>query len=210
MTYNTLQLTYLLIVGIAAQVSTIWSTDKPGSNLLSQAVGIYAFWFIQQRYKLGTKTMFNAIAFSIILLDGWGMIGIWTSKFGFHHEWEVWVSSFSLVFLSLHREDSVPGRAYNNNLLSFTKPSTVSWSAPGTVTRKLWYPKWLLEATNISFLVCSALSEKHPHSLDQLSPALSSMPRLPEIHRCHFTSCSHWACWVSWSCSWVWIWRRAG
>ncbi|KAF3386621.1 hypothetical protein F1880_000690 [Penicillium rolfsii] len=71
--YDTLQLTYLLIVGIAAQ-----------------AVGIYAFWFIQQRFKLGTKTMFNAIAFSIILLDGWGMIGIWTGKFGFHHEWEVW------------------------------------------------------------------------------------------------------------------------
>ncbi|KAJ5993969.1 hypothetical protein N7451_009693 [Penicillium sp. IBT 35674x] len=72
--YNTLQLTYLLIVGIAAQ-----------------AVGIYAFWFIQQRYKLGTKTMFNIIAFSIILLDGWGMIGIWTQSFGFHNVWEVWV-----------------------------------------------------------------------------------------------------------------------
>ncbi|KAH8700758.1 autophagy protein [Talaromyces proteolyticus] len=72
--YNTLQLTYLLIVGIT-----------------SQAVGIYAFWSIQQRYKLGTKAMFNAIAFCIILLDGWGMIGIWTSKFGFHHIWEVWI-----------------------------------------------------------------------------------------------------------------------
>ncbi|KAL2217868.1 autophagy-related protein 22-like protein [Thermoascus aurantiacus ATCC 26904] len=72
--YNSLQLTYLLIVGIAAQ-----------------AVGIYAFWFIQRRYKLGTKTMFNAIAVAIILLDGWGMIGIWTPKFGFHHAWEVWV-----------------------------------------------------------------------------------------------------------------------
>ncbi|KAI9934765.1 hypothetical protein ASPWEDRAFT_653753 [Aspergillus wentii DTO 134E9] len=72
--YNTLQLTYILIVGIAAQ-----------------AVGIYTFWFTQQRYKLDTKTMFNAIAFAIILLDGWGMIGIWTNKFGFHHEWEFWV-----------------------------------------------------------------------------------------------------------------------
>jgi len=59
--YNFLQLTYLLLVGIAAQ-----------------AVGIYAFWWIQQRYRLGTKTMFNAIAVGIILLDGWGMIGIWT------------------------------------------------------------------------------------------------------------------------------------
>lgn len=72
--YNTLQLTYLLIVGIAAQ-----------------AVGIYAFWFIQQRFKLGTKTMFNAVAFAIILLDGWGMIGIWTNRFGFHHLWEIWL-----------------------------------------------------------------------------------------------------------------------
>lgn len=36
--------------------------------------------------------MFNAIAFSIVLLDGWGMIGNWTTKFGFHHVWEVWVS----------------------------------------------------------------------------------------------------------------------
>ena len=73
--YNTLELTYLLIVGIAAQ-----------------AVGIYSFWWIQRRYKLSTKTMFNAVAVGIILLDGWGMIGIWTQRFGFHHVWEVWVS----------------------------------------------------------------------------------------------------------------------
>ncbi|CAI7579124.1 unnamed protein product [Penicillium pancosmium] len=72
--YNTLQLTYLLIVGIAAQ-----------------AAGIYTFWFVQKRYRLGTKTMFNTIAVAIILLDGWGMIGIWTNKFGFHNTWEVWV-----------------------------------------------------------------------------------------------------------------------
>ncbi|MCJ1359854.1 MAG: hypothetical protein MMC33_009857 [Icmadophila ericetorum] len=72
--YNTLTLTYLLIVGIAAQ-----------------ALGIYAFWFIQRRYSLSTKTMFNAVMVGIILLDGWGMIGIWTQRFGFHHVWEVWV-----------------------------------------------------------------------------------------------------------------------
>lgn len=72
--YNTLQLTYLLIVGIAAQ-----------------GVGILAFWFVQKRFQLSTKTMFNAVAVGIILLDGWGMIGIWTQRFGFHHKWEVWV-----------------------------------------------------------------------------------------------------------------------
>jgi MFS-type transporter involved in bile tolerance (Atg22 family) len=35
--------------------------------------------------------VFNIVAASIILLDLWGMIGIWTSKFGFHNKWEVWV-----------------------------------------------------------------------------------------------------------------------
>jgi MFS-type transporter involved in bile tolerance (Atg22 family) len=72
--YNTLQLTYLLLVGIAAQ-----------------AVGIYTYWNIQKRFRLSTKTMFNAVAVGIILLDGWGMIGIWTNSFGFHHTWEVWL-----------------------------------------------------------------------------------------------------------------------
>ncbi|GKU12761.1 autophagy protein [Fusarium langsethiae] len=57
--YETLTLTYLLIVGIVAQ-----------------AVGI---------------AMFNAVMVFIILLDGWGMIGNWTDKFGFKNVWEIWL-----------------------------------------------------------------------------------------------------------------------
>ena len=49
--YDTLTLTYLLLVGIAAQ-----------------AVGIYSFWWTQQRFQLSTKTMFNAVIVGIILL----------------------------------------------------------------------------------------------------------------------------------------------
>jgi MFS-type transporter involved in bile tolerance (Atg22 family) len=72
--YNTLTLTYLFIVGITAQLA-----------------GIYVFWTIQKRFHLSTKVMFDAIMVGIILLDAWGMIGIWTQKFGFHHAWEFWV-----------------------------------------------------------------------------------------------------------------------
>ncbi|KAM0461977.1 hypothetical protein ACHAPV_002525 [Trichoderma viride] len=72
--YDTLKLTYLLIVGIVAQ-----------------AVGIGGFWLIQKKFNLSAKMMFNAVMVSIILLDGWGMVGNWTDKFGFHNEWEVWV-----------------------------------------------------------------------------------------------------------------------
>ncbi|KAK0383860.1 hypothetical protein NLU13_7952 [Sarocladium strictum] len=72
--YNTLTLTYLLIVGIAAQ-----------------AVGIGVFWLIQKHFNLSAKTMFNAIMVFIILLDGWGMVGNWTSSFGFKNVWEIWL-----------------------------------------------------------------------------------------------------------------------
>ncbi|OAA54918.1 Major facilitator superfamily domain, general substrate transporter [Cordyceps fumosorosea ARSEF 2679] len=72
--YDTLKLTYLLIVGIAAQ-----------------AVGIGLFWLVQKRMRLGAKTMFNAVMVSILLLDGWGMVGNWTGRFGFKNEWEIWL-----------------------------------------------------------------------------------------------------------------------
>lgn len=89
--YSTLSLTYLLLVGIAAQ-----------------AVGIYTFWYIQRRFGLSVKTLFNAIAMGIILLDGWGLVGIFQQNFGefvnivmhdeanlesrgFHNTWEFWL-----------------------------------------------------------------------------------------------------------------------
>ncbi|KAI0402379.1 MFS general substrate transporter [Xylaria palmicola] len=72
--YDTLTLTYLLIVGIVAQ-----------------AVGIAVYWWLQRRYRLSAKTMFNLVMVGIILLDGWGVIGNWTDRFGFHHVWEVWL-----------------------------------------------------------------------------------------------------------------------
>ncbi|KAI0479384.1 autophagy-related protein 22-like protein [Xylariaceae sp. FL0804] len=71
--YDTLTLTYVLMVGIAAQ-----------------AVGIGGFWLIQKRLNLSAKTMFNAVMVGIVLLDGWGMVGNWTPHFGFKHVWEIW------------------------------------------------------------------------------------------------------------------------
>lgn len=71
--YSSLKLTYLFLVGIAAQ-----------------ALGIFTFWNIQKRYGLSTKTMFSAVALGIVALDGWGMIGNWTGKFGFHSKFSPW------------------------------------------------------------------------------------------------------------------------
>ncbi|KAI0433247.1 autophagy-related protein 22-like protein [Xylaria sp. FL1042] len=72
--YDTLTLTYLFIVGIVAQ-----------------GVGIAVYWWLQKRYNISAKMMFNFVMAAIVLLDGWGMIGNWTNNFGFHHVWEIWV-----------------------------------------------------------------------------------------------------------------------
>ncbi|CEL01447.1 Putative Atg22B-1p [Aspergillus calidoustus] len=97
--YNTLQLTYLLIVGIAAQ-----------------AIGIYTFMTLQTRFHLSPKIMFNAIALAIVLLDTWGMIGIWTQSFGFHHTWEIWAyQAFYGLFVC-------PWYSYSQILISEVTP----------------------------------------------------------------------------------------
>ncbi|KAI0465570.1 autophagy protein [Xylaria cf. heliscus] len=73
-TYDALELTYLLLAGIAAQ-----------------GLGIFSFWYCQKRLKLGTKTMFDITAVATVFLDAWGMVGIWTDRFGFHNLWEFWL-----------------------------------------------------------------------------------------------------------------------
>ena len=50
--YSTLQLTYLLIVGIA-----------------TQAAGIYMFWFVQKRYQISTKAVSSDRLRSAMLPD---------------------------------------------------------------------------------------------------------------------------------------------
>lgn len=97
--YNTLTLTYVLLVGIAAQL-----------------VGIYGYWAIQKHFQLSTKTMFTAVMVGIILLDGWGFIGIFTQKFGFHHLWEIWVyQAYYGLFVC-------PWYAYSQTMISEVTP----------------------------------------------------------------------------------------
>ncbi|MCJ1263363.1 hypothetical protein MMC22_003233 [Lobaria immixta] len=51
---------------------------------------IYGYWTVQHKYNLKPKTMYCWVVFCIVLLDVWGMIGIWTQKVGLHHPWEFW------------------------------------------------------------------------------------------------------------------------
>ncbi|KAF5391658.1 hypothetical protein D9757_002487 [Collybiopsis confluens] len=97
--YSTIQLTYLLIVGI-----------------VSQGVGIYGFWLVQKRFGISTKAMLTFNAFWIIVLTIWGLIGVHTDRFGFKHVWEVWAYQ---VFYGVM---VCPWYAYSQTMISEVSP----------------------------------------------------------------------------------------
>ncbi|KAL7279297.1 hypothetical protein ACG7TL_007138 [Trametes sanguinea] len=108
--YSTLQLTLLLIVGIVAQ-----------------GAGIYLFWLVQKRFHISTKTMLCFNVFWILILTVWGLIGIHTDKFGFKHVWEIWYDPSSAPQLS-HSSHAYyglmvcPWYAYSQTMISEVSP----------------------------------------------------------------------------------------
>ncbi|KAH9859005.1 autophagy-related protein 22-like protein, partial [Lenzites betulinus] len=71
--FSFLQNTYLgLLQAVASTTSTL------------------GFWYIQRHWKIPTKKMFAVTNIVTILIPLWGMIGIWSSNFGFRNVWEFW------------------------------------------------------------------------------------------------------------------------
>ncbi|KAF8627990.1 hypothetical protein AX15_004117 [Amanita polypyramis BW_CC] len=97
--YSTLQLTLLLIVGI-----------------VSQALGIYLFWVVQKHFKISTKAMLSFNVFWILILTIWGLIGVHTDKFGFKHVWEIW------LYQAFYGLMVCPWYAYSQTLISEVSP----------------------------------------------------------------------------------------
>ncbi|KAI0052263.1 MFS general substrate transporter [Auriscalpium vulgare] len=97
--YSTLQLTLLLLVGITTQF-----------------IGIYAFWIVQKKFRISTKAMLLFNVFWILILTIWGLIGVHTDKFGFKHVWEIWLYQ---VFYGLM---VCPWYAYSQTMISEVSP----------------------------------------------------------------------------------------
>lgn len=66
--FSFLQITYL---GLAQAITSIAST--------------FGFWYIQKYFKIRTKYMFLVTNFFSVFIPLWGMVGLWTTKIGFHN-----------------------------------------------------------------------------------------------------------------------------
>ncbi|GLB34242.1 putative vacuolar effluxer [Lyophyllum shimeji] len=66
------------------------------AQAITSTMATLGFWYIQKYWKISTKKMFVVTNVVTILIPLWGMIGIWTHKFGFHNVWEFW--AYNVVF----------------------------------------------------------------------------------------------------------------
>ncbi|KAJ5287644.1 hypothetical protein N7478_003330 [Penicillium angulare] len=97
--FSFLQVTYL---GITQAVCSITST--------------FGFWYIQRYFKIKTKTMFMITNCFTVLIPFWGMLGLWTTRIGYHNRWEFY---FYNVIFGLFQ---APYYAYAQTMISELMP----------------------------------------------------------------------------------------
>ncbi|KIJ47952.1 hypothetical protein M422DRAFT_74805 [Sphaerobolus stellatus SS14] len=79
--------------------SFLQNTYLGGSQALASILSTFSFWHIQKHWKINTKNMFVVTNVATILIPLWGMMGLWTNKFGFYNVWEFWAYNiFSGLF----------------------------------------------------------------------------------------------------------------
>ncbi|KAK7696120.1 hypothetical protein QCA50_000763 [Cerrena zonata] len=88
--------TYLFAFFLLADFSFSYNTYLGLSQAITSTISTLGFWYIQKYWKISTKKMFVVTNVVTILIPLWGMIGIWTTKFGFHNVWEFW--AYNVVF----------------------------------------------------------------------------------------------------------------
>jgi len=96
--------TTITLVAIAQTDAVAFSATENTYLIMVQGgsavVGIYVCYELQKFFNLRTKSVLQALNFGCLLLPLWGMIGIWTNKFGYHNLWEFWlfqsVNGFSI------------------------------------------------------------------------------------------------------------------
>ena len=83
------------LVAIAQTQTVLFSVTENTYLILVQGGSAMIFvalaFTIQRRFKIRTKTMLQVSNFFCLLLPLWGMIGIWTTKVGYHNLWEFWL-----------------------------------------------------------------------------------------------------------------------
>jgi len=82
----------------------------------TSGISMVSFWYIQRHWKIESKKMFMFTNVIAILLTLWGMVGIWTTKFGYHNKWEFWVHK------ALYGLFQAPYNSYSQTVMAELSP----------------------------------------------------------------------------------------
>ncbi|KAI0355404.1 MFS general substrate transporter [Trametes cingulata] len=88
--FNTTGTVVLLCQNDRFQFSFLQNTYLGLVQAVACTASTLGFWYIQRYWTIPTKKMFAVTNVATILIPLWGMIGIWTTNFGFHNVWEFW------------------------------------------------------------------------------------------------------------------------
>ncbi|KAF8261789.1 MFS general substrate transporter [Lactarius quietus] len=80
------------------------------------AASVIASCYIQRHWKIDIKKMYLATSIIATLIPVWGMIGLWTNKFGFHNAWEFWAYNVVAGLVT------GPGYTFTQTLMSELTP----------------------------------------------------------------------------------------
>ncbi|KAH9965402.1 autophagy-related protein 22-like protein [Russula dissimulans] len=82
----------------------------------SSVVGLVAYWYLRNYLKTDVKKMLIATSIVAVVLPLWGMIGIWTNKFGYHNTWEFW------LYYTIYGLFEAPYCAYSQTVMAELSP----------------------------------------------------------------------------------------
>ncbi|KAF8530048.1 MFS general substrate transporter [Hysterangium stoloniferum] len=98
------------------QLSFLQTTYLGLSQALTSTLSAYGSWYIQKHYKISAKKMFAVTNVVSMILASWGMVGIWTTKMGFHNVWEFW--AYNVIFGLLQ----APSFAFSQTMMGELTP----------------------------------------------------------------------------------------
>lgn len=94
--------TTITLVSITQTQLVVFSAIENTYFIMVQAAscifGVCFVYWIQKKFQLSTKTMLQATNFGALLMPLWGMVGIWTTKFGYRNIWEFWLFAVQYGF----------------------------------------------------------------------------------------------------------------
>ena len=86
------------------------------ANAATSIFSTFGFWYVQKYFGIKTKYIFIVTNFFSVFIPFYGMLGLWTTKVGYHHVRDFWIYN---ILVGLFQ---APYFAYSQTMMSEVTP----------------------------------------------------------------------------------------